>query len=145
MAGAVLPVFDVPEFTAGRQQYDTAYKRSVKWDFEKGDFARDGAGRLVECDGREAFMAWCCKTAQTERYACPAYPSSIGVEMEAATADDDEKTVESMVQRTITDALKVNPRTEYVGDFDFYRDGGEMHCSFTVKGVDWDDRFVVTV
>ena len=39
--------------------------------------------------------------------------------MERALDNDDEKTVESMVQRTIEDALMVNPRTEFVRDFVF--------------------------
>ena len=92
MAGTLLPVFEVPEFINESQQYDTKYKRSVKWNVETGDFERDGANRMVECDGKEAFMTWCYKVVQTERYACLAYPSSIGVEMENALAENDEKT-----------------------------------------------------
>lgn len=145
MSEALFPVFEVPDVIERSSEYDRQYKRSVKWDTEKGDFARDGAGRMVECDGREAFMIWCFKIAQTERYTCLAYPSAIGVELEAATADDDEKTVESMVQRTITDALMVNPRTEFVRDFVFSWNGDEMHCSFNVKGMEWDDVFMITV
>lgn len=145
MSESLFPVFEVPDIIDENSQYETEYKRSVKWDVEKGDFVRDGANRMVECDGREAFMIWCFKTAQTERYACLAYPSSIGVEMEAATDDDDEKTVESMVQRTITDALMVNPRSEYVRDFSFSWDGDEIHFQFQVKGIGWDDTFIITI
>ena len=143
MSEALFPVFEVPEIIPEGSEYDNRYKPSVKWDVEKGDFARDSAGRMVECDGKEAFMIWCFKTAQTERYAYLAYPDSIGVEMEAALEDDDEKTVESMIQRTITDALMVNPRTEFVRDFIFSWDGDEMHCSFHVKGIEWDKFFEI--
>lgn len=145
MSEALFPVFDVPEFIEEGSEYDSRYKRSVKWDVEKGDFVRDGAGCMVECDGREAFIVWCFKTAQTERYACLAYPSSIGTEMEAAMAEDDEKTVESMVQRTLTDALMVNPRTEYVRDFVFSWDADGLHCAFTVKGIEWDGIFEIRI
>lgn len=145
MSEALFPVFQVPEIIEESTEYDSQYKRSVKWDVEKGDFARDGAGRMVECDGREAYMIWCFKTAQTERYTCLAYPPAIGTEMEAALEDDDEETVESMVQRTITDALMVNPRTDFVRDFVFSWDGDEMHCSFTVKGIDWDKTFEIRI
>lgn len=144
MPESLFPVFEVPK-TTEEEPYDSRYKKSVKWDVKKGDFVRDGAGRLVECDGREAYMIWCFKAVQTERYACLAYPSALGVEMEAALEDDDEKTVESMVQRTITDALMVNPRTEYVQDFSFSWDGNAMHCTFQVKGVDWDEPFGITL
>lgn len=145
MANTLFPVFEVPNLVEENSGYDTQYKRSVKWDVKKGDFARNGANRMIACDGKEAFMFWCFKMAQTERYACLAYSAAIGVEMEAATQEDDEKTVESMVQRTITDALMVNPRTECVRDFIFSWDGDEMHCSFQVKGIEWEDVFEITI
>lgn len=145
MAGTLFPVFEVPELAEESAEYDAQYKRSAKWDAEAGDFVRDGANRVVECSGREAFMIWCYKMAQTERYACLAYPSEIGAEMEAAMDDDDEMTVESMVERTITDALLVNPRTEAVQDFEFSWDGDEMHCRFQVKGIEWEEFITITI
>ena len=145
MSEALFPVFDVPKIIEEGTEYDSQYKRSVKWDAGKGDFVRDGAGRMVECDGREAYMIWCFKTAQTERYTCLAYPSSIGTEMETALEDDDEKTVESMVQRTITDAIMVNPRSEDVRDFVFSLEGYNMSCFFTVKWIEWDETFEIRI
>lgn len=145
MSESLFPVVEVPEFISENTEYDTQYKRSVRWDPAKGDFARDGANRMVECDGREAFAIWCFKIAQTERYRCLAYPDSIGTEMERAMDNDDEKTVESMVQRTITDALMVNPRTEYVRDFVFEWNGDNMHCTFKVKGINWDEVITISI
>lgn len=145
MSEALFPVVEVPEFLPENMGYDTEYKRSVKWDPVIGDFVRNGANRMVECDGREAFAIWCFKIAQTERYRCLAYPDSIGTEMEKAMADDDEKTVESMVQRTITDAIMVNPRAENVWDFEFSWNGDNMHCSFKVKGIGWDEVVTITI
>lgn len=145
MAEALFPVFEVPNVVEKGAEYDKQYKRSVKWDIKKGDFVRDGAGRIMECEGREAFMIWCFKAAQTERYTCLAYSSEIGVEMETATANHDERTVESMVQRTITDSLMVNPRTEFVRDFVFSWEGDKMYCSFHVKGIEWDDIFEISL
>lgn len=138
-------VVNVPDFIEESSQYDTKYKRTVKWDAEKGDFVRDGANRMVECSGEEGYMIWCYKIAQTERYGCLAYTSDIGVELEAALSEDNHKVVESMVQRTITDALKINPRTEYVRDFSFTWNADEMHCTFLVKGVEWDKLFQITI
>lgn len=145
MSEPLFPVVEVPEFVSENSQYDTEYRRSVKWDVEKGDFVRDGANRMVECDGREGFAIWCFKVAQTERYQCLAYPNSIGAEMERALDNDDEKTVESMTQRTITDALKVNPRTEDVFNFVFEWEGDTMHCTFQVKGIDWDEVINISI
>lgn len=145
MSEPLFPVVEVPEFISESTEYDTKYKRSVRWDPVKGDFVRDGANRMVECDGREAFAIWCFKIAQTERYRCLAYPDVIGTEMERALDNDDEKTVESMVQRTITDALMVNPRTEDVREFEFTWNGDSMHCSFKVKGIDWDETITIMI
>ena len=145
MSQPLFPVVQVPEFAPENAGYDIEYRRSVKWDPVAGDFARDGANRMVECDGREAYAIWCFKIAQTERYRCLAYPDSIGTEMERALDNDDEKTVESMVQRTITDALMVNPRTEDVLDFEFSWDSDKMHCRFKVKGANWDDEITITI
>ena len=145
MSQSLFPVVQVPEFSPENTGYDAEYRRSVKWDPAVGDFVRDGANRMVECDGREAFAIWCFKIAQTERYHCLAYPDSIGVEMERAMDNDEEDTVESMVQRTITEALMVNPRTEDVLDFEFSWNGDNMHCRFKVKGVDWDEEITITI
>lgn len=145
MSDALFPVVSLPEFSHEDMRYDIRYKRSVKWDPEKGDFVRDGANRIVECDGREAFATRCYKASQTERYRCLAYPNAIGAEMERAMMEDDEKTVESMVQRTITEAIMTDPRTEYVRDFNFSWDGDRMSCTFTVKGLDWDEPFTVAI
>lgn len=145
MSQPLFPVVEVPEFIPEDMGYDTQYKRSVRWDPAAGDFVRDGANRMVECDGREAYAIWCFKIAQTERYRCLAYPDSIGTEMERALDNDDEKTVESMAQRTITDAIMVNPRTEEVRDFVFCWDGDNMHCKFKVKGIGWDEEITITI
>ncbi len=145
MSQPLFPVVQVPEFMSENAGYDTEYRRSARWDPAAGDFVRDGANRMVECDGREAYSIWCFKIAQTERYRCLAYPDSIGVEMERALDNDDEKTVESMVQRTITEALMVNPRTEDVLDFEFSWDGDNMHCRFKVKGAGWDEQITITI
>lgn len=145
MSEPLFPVVEVPDFIPEDMGYDTQYRRSVKWDPVVGDFVRDGANRMVECDGREAYAIWCFKIAQTERYRCLAYSDDIGTEMERALDDDDEKTVESMAQRTITEALMVNPRTAYVWDFDFTWNGDSMHCTFKVRGIEWDEEIIISI
>lgn len=136
---------EVPGFLEEDTEYDTQYRRTVKWDVEKGDFVRDGANRVQECSGEEGFMAWCYKAAVTERYTCLAYPDEIGTEMEEAMDDGEEGIVESQVERAVTEALEVNPRTEWVGDFKFTWDGDAMHCTFYVKGVDMDQVFSISI
>ena len=145
MANTSLQIVEVPDFLEESSEYDIKYKRTAKWDAEKGDFVRDGAFRMVESPGEEGFMIWCFKIAQTERYSCIAYANDIGVELELALSEGNQKIVESMIQRTITDALKVNPRTEYVTDFNFTGNADEMHCTFLVKGIEWDKLFMISI
>lgn len=136
----LFPVIQAPEFIKETLEQDKKYKKSVKWDLEKGDFIRDQANRLVECDGIEAYKIWCLKVVLTERFECLAYPGEIGVEMEEAMKEPDNKAVESVVERTIQEAIEVNPHTEYVRGFSFWWEGDEIHGSFLVKGVDWNEE-----
>lgn len=133
------PTFDVPELASETPRYDTAYKRSVAWDFSAGDFVRDGSNRLVECDGYDAYKTWCAKAVCTERYTCLAYGEEIGTELDAAMKEPVDGAVESAITRTITEALMVNPRTEYVRDFSFQRNSDKILCRFTVKGLEIDE------
>lgn len=148
MADELFPTFDVPEMDEEEEEYDIEYKRSIRWDPELGDFVRDNSNRLVECDGYEAYMAWCYKMVLTERASHLAYMeeisgADIGVEMEKVSQEDEHSTVESMIERTMTEALEINPRTEYVGNFEFSWDGDEVHCKFIVKGVDCDEAIQI--
>lgn len=135
----LFPTVEVPELIQESEQYDEKYKPSVAWDLEAGDFVRNGANQLLECDGRDAYRVWCVKVVNTERWTCLAYPDSIGTEMESALKEKTNAAVESAVERTITEALLVNPRTEYVRGFEFAWNGDELFCSFTVKGIDWEE------
>ena len=42
MSQPLFPVVEVPDFISEDSQYDTQYKRSMKWNTELGDFVRDG-------------------------------------------------------------------------------------------------------
>ena len=74
---------------------------------------------MVEATGKEAYMQWCMKVTATERDAFLAYSTRIGTEMEYAAAQPDHPSVEASVERTVTEALMVNPKTEYVGGLTF--------------------------
>ena len=116
---------------------------NISFDVKKGDFVMDAAHRIVESDGRNGYQIWCLKMSQTERFRCLAYRGCIGdmlgVEMENATFDDDHKTVESMMKRTITEAFMVNPRTLSVSDFEFEWDGDTVYGKCIVHAYDMDD------
>ena len=134
------PVFEVPVLESAEIFEEQNYKPSVRFDFVTGDFLRDGAGRMIIADGKDAWIQWCIKTVHTERLACMAYSSDIGTEMEDALRHSDVAAVESAVERTITEALMTNPRTEYLRGFVFAWSADALHCSFTVKGKEWDEQ-----
>ena len=134
MAKQLFPVVSIPSLSRPKQDNDIRYKRAPAWDLRAGDFVRDGAGKILTDTGRDAYMTWCIKTSQTERFAKLAYPNSIGVEMEAAKREISREATELALERTIREAVMVNPRTEYVRDFAFLWDGDDVHVSFRVKG-----------
>lgn len=136
----LFPVFDVPEIITPAPAEEQKYKPSVYFDYALGDFRRDGANKLVTADGKEAYMQWCVKTVLTERLDRMAYSSDIGTELEDALKQVDLQAVESAMERTITEALMVNKRTEYVRNFEFTWDSDGLHCDFIVKGKEWEEQ-----
>ncbi len=155
MAGGLFPEdsLELEESSTGDssgEEYDTGYKRSMEWDQETGDFVRDSTGRIAEADGYGAFAIWCYKMVQTERGSHMAYMETVagcdlGVETEEIAEEDDRETVESMLQRTYTEALMVNPRTESVSGFEFIWEGSTVYCKFQVKGTGWDETVQISV
>lgn len=130
------PTFEMPELAEQQQaQPEPEYPKSYLFDFEKGDFVLDGAGRIVIADGHRAWAQWCVKTVLTERFAFLAYSWDYGVEIEEALKNPNRAAIEAEVERTITEALMVDPRTESVRDFSFRWQADELYVSFTVVPV----------
>ena len=67
MANTSLQIVEVPDFIEESSEYDIKYKRTAKWDAEKGDFVRDGAYRMVECSGEEGFTHRSSESQSTNR------------------------------------------------------------------------------
>lgn len=134
------PTFEMPEAAADDAAKRT-YKPSLFFDFEAGDFRLDSKHTPVLASGKEAFCQWCVKQCLTERYTRLAYSGKVGVEFEKAIRGEvDRAAVESHLERTITEALLVNPATEYVKDFSFSWPGGDhVAVTFLVKGHEWDE------
>lgn len=130
------PTFDMPEIVEQSVTEPVPrYGKSWLFDFEKGDFVLDGAGRVVEADGHTAWVQWCVKTVLTERFAHVIYSTDYGTEIEQALKQPSRRAVEAELERVITEALLVDPRTERVTDFAFEWDGDIVKVSFTVVPV----------
>ena len=146
---SLYPTFNLPSVvTQNLTPTQKSYRPAPMFDFDSGDFVRDGAGRIVMAEGKEAYMEWCLKQCATERYTKLAYSDKIGVEITAAVRDSasDPAAVQSAIERTITEALMVHPATEYVRRFQFSWDGSDsLHVRFVVKGYDWDEEMLEAV
>ena len=127
------PVFEMPELMEQQQaQPEPEYPESYLFDFEKGDFVRDTAGRIVIADGHRAWVQWCVKTVLTERFAYLAYSQNYGTEIETALKQPSRQAVEAELERAITEALLMDPRTEVVRGFRFTWEGDQLRVAFTV-------------
>ena len=130
------PTFEPPTIVEQQQpQLAPEYPKSYLFDFGKGDFVLDGAGRIVIADGYTAWVQWCVKAVMTERFSCLAYSGNYGVEIQKAIKQPDRTLAEMEIERTITEALLADPRTELVRDFSFKWYADELYVSFTVVPV----------
>lgn len=97
------------------------YRNGIAFDYETGDFKRDGKNKILDSDGIESWKSWCIICLQTERYAHLACPSDFGINTEAAMQANSREEAESILSREITEALLADPyeRTQYVEDISF--------------------------
>ena len=125
-------------------QAQPKYRPAPLWDFEKGDFATNGANQIVYGSGYDAWVLWCNKTIMTQRWAYMAYSSNIGIEADEAFREPDRKAQESAFERTITEALFADPmgRTQQVHDFQFVWKVDSLYISCVVNGVDGDSATI---
>ena len=143
---SLYPTVNLPSISKPlKTKEDEIYKPAPLFDFEKGDFVLDGAGRPVMATGKEAYIQWCMKTCITERYTRMAYSDNYGVEIASAVKQSDIQAVQSAIIKTITEALMVHPATEYVRNFQFRWDGDHLFVTFKVKGKKWLDAEEITI
>lgn len=136
----LFPVFEVPEMKLNTTAEEQKYRRSVLFDFDRGDFVRNGTNNIAEASGKEAYKQWCQKVVMTERLTKLSYSHKIGIETDTLWNITDKKAIESTLEATITDALMVNNKTDYVRDFKFVWDNDNViSVSFTVKGKEWEE------
>lgn len=136
----LFPVFGLPSVYVAEEQGVEQYRRSPAFDVEAGEFVMDGGGRLEYGSGLEAWVLWCVKTIQTERWAHLAYRGNIGTELGAVFLLTDRSAQESAIERTVTEALLADPRgrTVRVYDFDFAWEADSVVLTCTVQGQQGD-------
>lgn len=126
----LFPTFDVPEVSVPSANNLPEYPVSYKYDFENSDFVIDGAGRLVEISGHEAWVQWCVMSVMTERFEALVFDASMGVDYDGMKQQPNRETRQAWLEREITEALLVDPRTESVRDFTFTWPGDAVYVGF---------------
>lgn len=97
------------------------YRPGVAFDWETGDFVRDGRNRLLDASGVESWQQWCQNCLQTQRYKHIAYGDDYGIDIDEAFKAESQSEAESILTRQITEALEADPygRTAYIDDIEY--------------------------
>lgn len=133
----LFPVFDVPGVVVAENTATTSeYNPAPLWDYENGDFVLNGAGQPIYGTGYDAWVLWCIKSIETQRYAHNGYSNNAGIEAEEAFKQPDRAARESYFERTISEALLADPkgRTIQVKDFVFEWETDTLSITCTVIG-----------
>ena len=115
------------------------YRNGIAFDFETGDFIRDGKNKILDSDGIESWKSWCIICIQTERYAHLACPTAFGIDTAAAMRAQSREEAESILTREITEAILADPyeRTKYVEDLEFdWTAPDTVKVSAVIHGID---------
>jgi hypothetical protein len=114
------------------------YRNGIAFDYETGDFKRDGMNKIQDSNGIQSWKDWCINCLQTERYKHLAYSTDFGIEMDAAMNASSREEAEAILSRQITEALMADPykRTDYVSDITYYWNAPDaVSADVTIHGV----------
>jgi hypothetical protein len=111
---------------------EVAFGRSWHFDFDTGDFVMTPTRKVARADETVAWVVWCQKAIRTPRYRYLIYSREHGEEFDDLIGKGHSRAIqESEIQRMVTEALMVDPRTANVGEFTFeWRDDA---CHFTCR------------
>lgn len=114
------------------------YRPGVAFDWNPGDFVRDGRNRLVEATAIDSWQQWCMNCLQTQRFKHLAYSSDFGINVDEAFAAENREEAESILTREINEALRADPyqRTQYISDIVFdWTAPDAVQATVTVVGI----------
>lgn len=138
MPEQLFPVFEIPSIVQQEtESRDEAFYPGPLFDFDAGDYVRDGQHQILMVDGLDTYMLWCIKALKTQLGACASYPD-FGIDVDGALSEANNAAICSAMERTITEALMRNPRTERVYSFEFVWTANVLAIVFIVKPKDLD-------
>ena len=125
--------------TLEEEENTPRYRNGIAFDYDTGDFQRDGKNKLLDCSGIESWRSWCINCVQTERYMYLAYGLGYGIETEEAFRAASREEAESIFTRQITEAIMADPyqRTAYISDIQFTWEAPDaVKANVIIQGVD---------
>ncbi len=133
---ALYPSFEPPsmfEEEEGTQAEDVV---APKFNEEKERIEVNGVGQAVIGDEKDAYRFWAIKCCLTERYQYAAYSDDFGVEFGTIIRANYPRSIaESEIERTIAEALSVDPRTVAVDNFSFEWKGDSVWMTYRVESI----------
>ena len=121
------------------QTAPVGFRNGVAYDYELGDFPRDGRNRLLDSTGIDSWKSWVQNCLMTQRYKHLAYSTDFGLELDAVFGAANREEAESILTRQINEALLADPygRTDYVVDVAYTWTGpDDVTATVTVHGLD---------
>ncbi|MCD9020508.1 DUF2634 domain-containing protein [Cohnella silvisoli] len=97
-----------------------SFGRSWRFDYDIGEFVMTPTGKVAGSSGTDAWLEWCKKALQTERFRYPIYSRNYGQEfIELIRSDLPRSAIETEIQRITEETLLTDPRTASVDSFSF--------------------------
>jgi hypothetical protein len=105
------------------------------WDFNLGDFVRDGNGKIMRCDGYTAWAQDMIKAVLTRRGTFLAYPRSYGCALDQISRQTTHTQAQSFFYNEISAAVQADPRTGSISNLNYQWNGDEFYISLTLNSV----------
>ena len=115
------------------------YWPGAAFDYDLGDFPRDGRNRILDATGIASWKIWVTNCLQTERYAHLAYNSDFGIEYDKVFAAESREEAESILTRQITEAIMADPykRAAYIEEIEYtWTAADAVQVDATIVGID---------
>lgn len=128
----LFPTADAGVEAAPADSAPVSFGRSYRFDYEAGEFVLTPTGKIAAAEGTDAWLEWCAKALQTERYRYLVYSRNYGQEFDSLIGLGlSRAAVESEISRMATEALMADPRTAAVRNFSFSWESDR--CSYTCE------------
>lgn len=115
----------------------TGYHPGYYYDFETGDYKKNGSNDVVLAAGVDSWKQWCIKCLNTQKGSCAAY-YELGVDYESILQHEERDYVESKLVNAISEALMNDPykRTVGVDNVEFIWGVDSLSANVTVRGIE---------